>query len=62
MDERSWNLVNNRNDSILIKAYKTVNYTSTNGKQYDDLRKDAVELYPFLRDVYEQYRDNQIKE
>ena len=62
MDERSWNLVNNRNDSILIKAYKTVNYTSTNGKQYDDLRKDAVELYPFLRDVYEQYRDNLIKE
>lgn len=62
MDKRSWNLVENRTDSILLKAYKTVNYTSTNGIQYDNLRKDAVELYPFLRDVYEQYRDNQIKE
>lgn len=62
IDERSWNLVQNRTDSILLKAYKTINYTSTNGKQYDDLRKDAVELYPFLRDIYEQYRDNQIKE
>ena len=62
IDERSWNLVKNRDHSLLLKGYQTINHTSTNGNQYDNLRKDAVELYPFLRDVYEQYRDNQIKE
>ena len=30
--------------------------------EYEKLKADAVDLYPYLRDVYEQYRDKQIEE
>ncbi len=62
VDDRSVNLVDNTTDSIILKAYKIINYTSINGEKYDNLKKDAVELYPFLRDIYEQYREEEIKE
>lgn len=49
-------------NSILITTYQKFNYGSLHQGEYEDLTKDAVSLYPFLRDVYEQYRDKQIKE
>ena len=41
---------------------KTVNRESLRVGQYDNLKKDAIELYPFLRDVYEQNRAKLIEE
>ena len=41
---------------------KTVNQESLRIGQYQNLKKDAIELYPFLRDVYEQNRAKLIEE
>ena len=41
---------------------KTVNKESLRIGQYENLKKDAIELYPFLRDVYEQNRAKLIEE
>jgi phospholipid-binding lipoprotein MlaA len=47
---------------IAIKAYKQVNRTSLHIGEYESLKKDAVDLYTFLRDGYEQRRVKQIEE
>ncbi len=39
-----------------------VNDSSFTADEYLELKKDAIELYPFLRDVYEQNREKLIKE
>ncbi|MCF6331403.1 MAG: VacJ family lipoprotein [Sulfurimonas sp.] len=44
------------------KSYEYVNEFSLNVDSYDRLKEDSIDLYPYLRDVYEQYRDKQIKE
>ena len=41
---------------------KTVNQESLRIGQYENLKKDAIELYPSLRDVYEQNRAKLIEE
>ncbi len=47
---------------IGTKAVEVVNYTSLHIGEYDNLKKDAVDLYPFLREVYEQNRNKNIAE
>lgn len=47
---------------LAVKTFEKVNYTSLHIDEYEKLKKDAIDLYPFLRDVYEQYRDKLIKE
>lgn len=47
---------------IAIKAVDRVNYVSMHVGEYEDLTKDAVDLYPFLRDLYEQRRKKLIEE
>ncbi len=47
---------------IGTKVVEVVNYTSLHIGEYDNLKKDAVDLYPFLRDVYEQNRNKKIAE
>jgi phospholipid-binding lipoprotein MlaA len=48
--------------AINLKLLKTVNTESLRVGQYENLKKDAIELYPFLRDVYEQNRAKLIRE
>ena len=48
--------------AVNLKLLKTVNNESLRIGQYENLKKDAIELYPFLRDVYEQNRAKQIRE
>lgn len=48
--------------TFAIKAFDTVNDTSLNLGKYENLKKDAIDLYPFLKDVYTQNREKQIKE
>jgi phospholipid-binding lipoprotein MlaA len=48
--------------NISLTLYKTVNNTSLVLGQYETLTKDAIELYPYLKDIYEQNRNQLIKE
>ena len=45
-----------------IHAIEKVNYTSLHIKDYESIKKDALDFYIFLRDVYEQNRQIKIKE
>jgi phospholipid-binding lipoprotein MlaA len=47
--------------AINMKLLETVNTESLRVGQYENLKKDAIELYPFLRDVYEQNRAKLIR-
>ena len=43
-------------------AFKNLNTVSLKLGQYENLKKDALDLYPFLRDIYEQKRNKEIEE
>jgi len=45
-----------------ILALEKVNYTSLHIGEYENLKKDAIDFYPFLRDIYEQNRQKEIEE
>lgn len=47
---------------IGVYAYRTVNSTSLNITLYEDLKKDALDPYTFIRDAYHQYRENLVRE
>jgi len=47
---------------IAVRAYSQVNQTSLHLGEYESIKKDAVDLYPFLRDAYEQRRAKLIEE
>lgn len=49
-------------DQLGIGTVDKVNYTSLHIGEYESIKKDAVDLYPFLRDAYEQNRNMKIKE
>ncbi len=48
--------------ALAITVFKTVNSTSLNLGKYENLKKDAIDLYPFLKDIYTQNREKLIKE
>jgi len=52
----------NFTQSTAIVAGYYINKTSLELGHYESLKKDALELYPFLRDIYEQKRDAEIEE
>ncbi len=60
--ERSYNLVDNSDKSLGLTVYERLNYVSLHLGEYEDLKKDAVKLYPFLKDIYEQHRQKLIEE
>ncbi len=55
-------MVDEKEEYFLIKTLEAINYTSLHVKEYEEIKKDAIELYPFLRDIYEQRREKLIKE
>jgi phospholipid-binding lipoprotein MlaA len=54
--------VENSRDSIALKAYNQLNALSLRPGEYEAMRNDAIDLYPFLRDLYEKRRNAMIKE
>lgn len=44
------------------RTLDTLNEQSFNPSNYENLKKEAVDLYPFLRDIYEQRRKKLIEE
>lgn len=62
VDARKYNLVNNNYQGWMAISYKQFNDMSIHTKEYENIRQDALELYPFMRDLYEQNRQKQIEE
>jgi phospholipid-binding lipoprotein MlaA len=54
--------IDNSKERLAVRAYKQVNHTSLHIGEYESLKLDAVDLYTFLRDGYEQRRAKQVEE
>jgi len=61
-NERSWwTLTDTWAGFLGVKTLEQINKYSLYSTQYDHIREDAVDLYPYLRDLYEQKRDKEIE-
>ena len=58
----NYKIPNNLLQEVGIKTFDTINSTSLTLGEYESIRKDALDLYPFLRDIYSQARKKQIEE
>lgn len=59
---RRYNLLSNNWQALGLKAIDVTNEASLHADEYESLKKDAVDLYPFFRNVYRQNREKQIEE
>ncbi|WP_428026126.1 MlaA family lipoprotein [Arcobacter sp.] len=57
-----YKIPNNDEETLYIGFGQYINANSFRLGRYESIKKDAIDLYPFLRDVYEQKRENEIKE
>lgn len=57
-----YKIPNNTDQTIGIFTVDFINKTSLHSGEYESLKKDAIDLYPFLRDTYEQKRNSDIAE
>lgn len=57
-----YKIPNRTEKAIAINLYNTINKTSLNLGKYENLKKDAIDLYPFIKDIYTQNREKLIKE
>lgn len=62
IQNRGYNLFDNNLESYGTKIFQIINYSSLHTGEYEKLKKDAVDLYPFLKNIYEQRRKKQISE
>ena len=62
VDVRKYNFVNNTYQGWAVISYKQFNKMSIHTQEYENVRQDALDLYPFIRDLYEQNRQKQIEE
>ena len=62
MENRGYNLLDSNFESIAVKSENIINYSSLHVGEYEKLKKDAIDLYPFLKNIYEQRRKKQISE
>jgi len=58
----SYKIPENTAQSVAIATLYYVNKNSLELGAYESLKKDAIELYPFLRDIYEEKRRVEIEE
>ncbi|NOR56756.1 MAG: VacJ family lipoprotein [Sulfurovum sp.] len=58
----SYKIPDNFGQSAAIATLYYVNKNSLELGQYESLKEDAIELYPFLRDIYEEKRQVEIDE
>ena len=61
-EDIKYKIPNNMKQQIGIQAFDVINSTSLKLGQYESLKKDALDLYPFFRDIYSQARKKQIEE
>ena len=55
-------LTDTKKEYAAVKSYEYINKFSLDIQMYEKIKKDAVDLYPYLRDIYEQRREKQTKE
>jgi len=61
--DRDWpTLTRTWAELMAVKSVEKFNNVSLYSNQYEEIRKDAVDLYPYLRDLYEQKRAKEIEE
>lgn len=60
--EIKYKIPNNIEKTVAIKTFDTVNKISLNLGKYENVKEDALDLYPFLKDIYTQQREKLIKE
>ncbi len=58
----NYKIPDNLGQSIGIATVHFINKHSLHLEEYESLKKDAIDLYPFLRDIYEQKRISDIAE
>ncbi|MDR0666323.1 MAG: VacJ family lipoprotein [Campylobacteraceae bacterium] len=58
----SWNVFENNWQSIGVGAFGAFNGLSDFAPMYEAMTKDAIDLYPLMKNMYEQRRDKLIKE
>ena len=59
---RDWNIFENNKAYIFVNTYNVANEYSLHVDEYENIRKDSVDLYILLKSVYEQRRDALIEE
>jgi len=57
-----WTITNTVGGFVSVKFVDKFNKMSLQSEQYDQLKHDSVDLYPYLRDIYEQKRLKEIEE
>ena len=62
VDVRKYNVVRHTYQGWMLITFKEFNKMSLYTREYDNVRQDALDLYPFMRDLYEQSRLKQIEE
>jgi len=62
MKNRGYNLLDSDFESIAVKSTYIINFNSLHVGEYEKLKKDAIDLYPFLKNIYKQRRKKQISE
>jgi phospholipid-binding lipoprotein MlaA len=60
--KRDWNIFESNNFYLFVNTYKIGNEYSLHVDEYENIRKDSVNLYILLKSVYEQRRDALIEE
>ena len=59
---KKYKIPQNYGQAIGIYSIDAINKNALNLGAYESLKKDAIDLYPFLRDIYEQKRTSDIEE
>lgn len=62
-NERNWyTLTDDFSGYLTLTFMEKINTISYNTELYDKIKMDAIDLYPYFKEVYEQRRDKEIKE
>lgn len=62
IESRDLNIWDNEEEALYASVLNVINKTSLNIENIDTLRKDAIDLYPLMRSVYESRRNKLISE
>lgn len=62
IEARDYNMWDNQEQALYATGLNIINKTSLNIENIDTLRKDAIDLYPLMRSVYESRRNKLISE
>ena len=61
-DRDYWALTEDLEWYLTLRLLENINYISLDIDKYDKIKRDAVDLYPYLRNIYEQHRNKKIRE